>query len=403
MRDLLAESNSERARATSINELGRLHQRRDLADTAIMHGWSLDLFQQSLMQEIAPERRASTAVGLTARETQQYSILRMLGHLSTHPHARGGLELEASQAVAKAIGREPTPGGFFVPLEVLQRDLTVSGSAGVLVSSNIVPGSFTGALYSRSVVRRMGATFLPGLKGNLPLPKQKNTGTAYWLGTEATQITAGDQTFGTVNMTPHHVGALTRISAQLANQSTPEAESVVMTDLSTVVALAVDKAAMQGPGVSGQPLGIIGTTGIHTVTGTSLDYAKCLEFQSDLLGSNAMVNPTTCGYATTTAVAKLLAGRQRFTGSDATLWQGNLADGEIAGMRAMSSEQLPTGHMIFGDWSQLVVADWGVLELATDPFSGNNFTERKITVRAWYMVDTGVRHEESFSVATAVT
>jgi len=40
-----------------------------------------------------------------------------------------------------------------------------------------------------------------------------------------------------------------------------------------------------------------------------------------------------------------------------------MAEGAILGFKAMSSAQMPAGDMIFGDWSQLVIAEWGVLEL----------------------------------------
>lgn len=309
--------------------------------------------------------------------------------------------MEASRAVAKQIGREPSPGGIFVPLEIQQRDLTatMAGAGGYLVGGKAPPGSFIEALRARSVVRRIGATIIGGLRENAPIPRQSNTSTAQWLTGEATTITASEQSFGEVVLAPKTIGALTILSAQLAQQS-PSAEAIVQADLGASVALGMDAAAIYGAGTLGEPLGIINTSGIGTVSGTSLAYAGCLEFQSDVL-ANAMRNRDTLGYVTTTAIAKLLASRQRFTGSDATLWEGNLADGTIAGLPAMSSEQIPAGHMLFGDWSQLLIGEWGIVEVVTDPFT--YFATRRIQVRAMYTVDIGLRHEQSFSVATAVT
>ena len=45
---------------------------------------------------------------------------------------------------------------------------------------------------------------------------------------------------------------------------------LVMNDLSKVVALALDGAAINGSGASGQPLGILNTSSIGAVSGTSL-------------------------------------------------------------------------------------------------------------------------------------
>lgn len=400
MRDFHADAAGERARATMINELGRFYRRRDIADVAVMQGWPIEQFRKELLREVAPEHRPHCAVGLTESEVAQYSLLRMISHMGTNPTPKTQtLELEASRAVAKQIGRDPSPGAFFVPLEIQQRDLTTT-SAGSLVGSSH-GNSFIEALRTRMVIRRMGAQTLSGLRDNLPLPRQTNTGTAYWLTTEGSAPTDSNQSFGEIAMTPKTIAAHTKISGQLAAQSSPSAEALVQTDLAAVVARGMDTAAINGSGASGQPMGLLLTPSIGTVTGTSLDYADLIEFQSDILASNAMINPGTLGYVSTTAIAKLLAGRQRFTGSDAVLWEGNLADGTMAGLPAMSTEQLPAGHLIFGDWSQFIVGEWGVLELATDPFT--NFQTRKIGIRCFYTVDIGIRHAESFSVATAVT
>jgi len=41
--------------------------------------------------------------------------------------------------------------------------------------------------------------------------------------------------------------------------------------------------------------------------------------------------------------AKVLAGRQRFTGTYSPIWQGGLRDGSIGGVPAASSTVIPTG------------------------------------------------------------
>ena len=396
----------ERARAISINELGRLHQRQDLASLAIYQGWSFERFKSELIKEISPpERRPLTEVGLSKKEIELYSISRALYQISSDPVGlKAGLEREASDAVAKALNSAATQRGFFVPYEVQGRDLTVAtaGAGGYLVATEHPEGSFIQALYKRMIIRSLGATILSGLRGNATMPRQSGVGVGYWLSTESTSITQADQTFGELGLTPKTVGAFTKISRQLLLQSSPSIETVLLSDLGSVLRVAIETAALSGSGASGQPLGIIGTSGIGEVTGTSLAWDDILEFQSDLLAANALINAGTCGYVTTTAVAALLSNRQGF-GSTDRMWKGNLLDGTLADFQAKSTEQIPAGNMIFGDWSQLVIGEWGVLEIASDPFSGNNFREAKISVRAFYTVDVGVRNKLSFSLATGIT
>jgi HK97 family phage major capsid protein len=169
--------------------------------------------------------------------------------------------------------------------------------------------------------------------------------------------------------------------------------------LAASVALAPDLAVLNGSGSAGQPTGIIGTSGVGSTTATTVDYGKVLDFQSDIAAANVM--PVAGGYVTTSAVSKILMTKQRFSSTDTPLWDGTMWDGRMAGFRAMSSEQIPSGHMIFGDWTKVVVGEWGVLEDNVNTFA--NFQAGIIGVRAMYTMDVGVRYAGAFSVSTSVT
>lgn len=174
-----------------------------------------------------------------------------------------------------------------------------------------------------------------------------------------------------------------------------------MSDLAAVVASALDLAGINGSGANGQPLGILQTSGIGTFSGTTLALAALSEAQQDILEANALLNPLTLGYATTPAVAKLLKNRQRFTSTDSPLWAGPLHDGEIEGVRSTSSKQIPTDTMLYGDWSQLLVPEWGALAVELNPYA--NFQAGIIGVRALSSCDVVLRHAASFTVATSIT
>ena len=280
-----------------------------------------------------------------------------------------------------------------------KRDLgAASGSAGGYLVGT-ANQSFIELLRNRSVAFNMGARSLSGLTGNVTIPRQTGAGTAYWLANETTAATESQQTFGQLSLTPKTVGAYTEISRQLALQSSPDAEGLVNADLAAVVALAVDTAVLNGSGASGQPTGIINTAGIGSVTGTSIAYAGILEFQTDTAGSNALFGSS--GYVTTPAVAALLMQRVKFTSTASPIWEGNVLDGSITGLRAMASNQLPSANLLFGAFDQVIVGEWGVLEVEVNPYA--NFAAGIMGVRAMYSVDVGVRYAAAFSLATSVT
>ena len=59
---------------------------------------------------------------------------------------------------------------------------------------------------------------------------------------------------------------------------------------------------------------------------------------------------------------------------------------------------MPTANMLFGDWSQVVVGEWGVLELALNPYQ--NFNAALFALRAIYSVDILVRYPQAFALST---
>lgn len=374
----------------------------ELAMKSIQAGHTVEQFQAEVLRTMVSAPLATPNVGLTPKEAQRYSILRAVRALVDRDWKGAGFEREVHEAICKRGGIAESPnGGFFVPYEVQKRDMTVgtANAGGYLVATDNLAANFIDLLRNRALLGRLGATMLTGLQGNVTIPKQTAGGTAYWLSTEATAITESQLTLGQLALTPKNIGAYTEISRQLMMQSSPAADSLVMNDLARVLALGIDLAGLEGSGASGQPTGISNTAGIGAVTGTSLAYAGILEFQSDVAASNALA--ANCAYITTPAVAALLAQRQRFSSTDTPLWEGNLLDGKMSGFTAASTLQLTAASMMFGDFSQVVIGEWGQLEIALNPYA--NFTAAISGIRAIQTVDVGVRIAGAFSRSTSIT
>lgn len=405
---------AERRRKDEIMALADLAGQRELGITLVLEGATVPQAREKILAARGapkPTQAPASHLGMSERETQRYSMFRALRAVANNDWSDAGLELEAHKELVKRLGEQKsaTKRSFYVPMEVQARvpalaglrDLSAgTGSAGgfLVATQNM---SFIEQLRGRSVTMAMGATRLTGLVGNVTVPRQSAPATAYWLANETTAATESQQTFQQLSLTPKNVAAYTEISRQLMLQSDPSAEMLVMNDLAAVVALAVDAAALNGSGASGQPLGIISTSGVGSVSGTSLAYAGVIEFQTDVIGANALVNAGAGGYVTTPAVAGLLMARSRFSNTDTPLWDGSVLDARMAGFRAMSSTQVPAATAIFGDWSQLVIGEWGALEVEVNPYA--NFAAGIYGIRAFYTVDVAVRYAASFSVASSIT
>jgi len=371
----------------------------------------IDQIAASRKKELKPV----SEIGLDHKETRRFNMSRAILAIADNNWSKAGFELECTQEIAKRLGKEPEARNFFVPYEVQQhrmsvpseftryslqkRDLTVgtTTAGGFLVETANV--GFIELLRNMSVLYRMGATPLSGLVGNVTIPRQSAAATAFWLATEATAITESQQTFEQVPLSPKTIGGYTEISRRLLLQSDPSAEGIVRSDLAQVLALEIDAKAINGDGTGGAPTGILSTSGIGSVTGTSLAYAGIIEFQTDTFAANALMGSS--GYITTAAVAGLLKARVKFTSTASPLWDGRLDGAIVDGYPAMASNQMPAATMIFGAFSEVIIGEWGTLEVEVNPYA--NFTAGIVGVRAMASVDVGVRHPAAFSAASVIT
>ena len=395
---------AEQKRAAEIIAIGEQFALQGMAAEALRAGEPVDAFRSKVMEKLAsrPLPNPTAEVGLSGGEKQRYSVLRALRALVDKDWTNAGFERECHQAILKRAGIAEAPNnGFYVPYEIQQRDMTATtgNAGGYVVATDNLAGSFIDLLRNRAVVAQLGATMMTGLVGNVTIPKQTAAATAYWLTNEATAITESQMTLGQLALSPKNVGAYTELSRQLMLQSSPAADALVMNDLARVLALAIDLAALEGSGASGQPTGISQTAGIGSVTGTSIDYAKVLEFQTDVAGGNALA--ANCAYVTTPAVASLLKQRVAFSSTASPLWEGGILDGNLQGFRAVATNSVTAASMVFGDFSQVVIGEWGMLELALNPYA--NFAAAISGIRAIQTVDIGIRQAGAFSRATSIT
>jgi HK97 family phage major capsid protein len=368
------------------------------------------------IQEQRSQRNPQSAakLGLGEGETNRYSLMNAIRATADKNWSNAGFELECSRAVAQKLNTVSDPNKFYVPYEVQQRQLPRRGTPGrrdltagtTTAGGFLVPTqnvSFIEQLRNSTIAYQMGARRLTVDGPNVTVPRQTAAATAVWLATEASTITESQQTFGQMSLSPKTVGAYTEISRQLMLQSSPDAESIVTADLAAVAGLAIDVGVLRGSGASGEPLGIVNTAGIGSVSGTNFltaanTFDRVLEFQSDVATAN--IRPNSGGYVTTPGVAKSLMQIVKFSSTASPLWEGNLYDGTMAGYPCMSSNQMTAASMIYGDWDQVVIAEWGVLQVEVNPYA--NFQAGIIGVRAIVSVDVGLRYAAAFSLASSI-
>lgn len=332
-------------------------------------------------------------IGLTRKETQQFSIVRAARAFLARDWKGAGFELECSRAVTERLGRQPK--GFFVPLEV-QRAMTAGNAAtgGYLVGTEHRADMFIESLRANAVAFLAGVRSMTGLIGNVAIPKQTSNATFSWI-TEGADASLTDLGTGSVTLTPRTIAGGVTMTRQLLQQSSPDVEMIVREDLMRGAALAIDQAVFQGSGAAGQPLGIANHGDINTVAVTtdgSPTWAEAVGFESAVAADNALGGRL--GFVTTPTVRGNMKVTAKDTGSGLFVASGN----ECNGYPINVSTQLTASTLLFGDWSQIIVGFWGVLDVKPDEAA--LAASGGLILRAFQDADVAIRHAKAFASGT---
>jgi HK97 family phage major capsid protein len=386
----------------------------EMAREFISEGKGLEEFRAAAMERLftASPVQVSAEIGLSTRETQQFNVLRAINALA-NPGDRAAqeaakFEFECSRAVSDNLRKAPQ--GFYIPMDVQKRDLTVGTAAdgGYTKQTTVMGASFIEMLRNKMYLQELGCTILSGLVGDIAIPKQSGGATAYWVA-ENTAVTESQQVLGQVPMAPKTVGTFTDISRKLLLQSSIDVQNMVYSDLATVLALALDYAGINGSGASNQPRGIINQAGIGSVAGgtngLAPTWANIVGLETAVAVGNADVGRL--GYLTTAKARGTLKTTQKATNLP-FIWENGDKPGEgiLNGYRAVATNQVPSNlvkgssgavcsAIIFGNFADALFGLWGGLDVLVDPYTGG--AAGTVRVRVLQDADFAIRRAESFA------
>jgi HK97 family phage major capsid protein/HK97 family phage prohead protease len=380
------------------------------------------------------EVAATPAIELTDKERRRYSFARAIlgraaeddGELRSALRAEvgqkgidDGFEREVEQELATRLPPHyKRRGGVLLPTFTRRWDADELHARAGLDSATATkgaelkftqPGEFLELFRNRMKLFALGARILGGLTGPVTFPKQSGAATASWVGENpGADVADSNLLLTTVGLAIKTLQGSTSFSRQLlvsALSASVDAEQLVRDDLSRVHALAIDLAGINGSGSANQPRGILNTSGIGSVAiganGGVPTFDHMVDLETAVVDANADVD--VMGYLTTPGIAGKLKKTQEFSGTNGVgVWR----DGQVNGYRAERSKQVPstltkgtsTGvchAVLFGVFSEVMVGEWGVLELITDPLRLKK--QAMIEVTSFQMVDVALRHPEALA------
>lgn len=374
-------------------------------------------------------------LGLSYEEQSKYSLTNVyraldakkLGQFTTRIKDSIGYEQEISNHIAKECGCPIGENSFYIPARDLivpfQRAPYGVGSAaigGATVQTEVKGQNLIEFLSNTAMCFRLGVQMLPGLQGNQQIPRQSGTAQTYFIGENASAITESEATFDSINLTPKIIGAYSITGPLIRVQSTIDIESFTRLELMKRIALGVDQAMINGVGSSTTIQGIIGYSGVSSVSvgpnGGAPTYDHMIQLQAALGSANAF-NFDTVAYLQnwkTRSKLQLIAALGNTMGLSIFTPSPNPAEaswlGTIAGIKAGVSNQVPSNltkgtgtnlsALIFGNWADAVFGTWNVVEIMVDPYSLAPTLQTRYVANL--IADFNLRHAASFAVMTDI-
>ena len=422
----------ERARVASIRELCATHKLPELAKTAEDNGMSIEETRAKALDAISKKPVETVSpVELDQKQQERYSLVSGIRAALTGDWSEAGYVRELSQEVERSGLKRSAERSFFVPFTALTKRATyvTSGATtgGNLVATDLYDQDFIEALRNQSKMMSLGVKALPGLVGDVAIPRRSGVSSTYYLSSETTAITQSESTFDQVTMTPKNLAALSKYSRQTLLTATPGIEELIRTDLTDCLNTAVDLGILNGAGSSGAPTGIMQTSGIGSVAigtnGGAVTIEALVDLEEQILIDNGNVSDN-MAYVTNAKVLaelkKLRAGGSA-SGDGSFLWNTDPSSigrggtpGSVNGYPLAVTNQVPSNltkgsssgvcsAVLMGDFSQTSVGFWGSgLEITVGEES-DDFAKALTSVRGIITYDVAVRHAESFAACLDIT
>jgi HK97 family phage major capsid protein len=384
----------------------------DVESTALEGQISRALKAEKIALEIASRAAGAVPTG-DGGEGKEKRKMELAYSITRHIRmAREGKDLDGIEKEIHDIGiSESRAAGVkidenatvHIPMSVLRgTGQSVSEDAGAyggfLVTDQAprVQASFTPKLF----LEALGATRLSGLQGgDVPLPVA-GAATFQWLG-ETEEIADQKVAINGPVLSPKRLGAAIPISNRLLLQTSIDVQTMVLNILRNGYENTLQLAAINGSGTGNTPRGILNTVGIFSAAHAAAPATRAMLLALQAAVENADSTEQALGFLMHPSVKYALMGTPIDAGSGRFLLENNTINGE----RTVSSSIVPSlagqRPLIYGDFSQLFIGEWGSLSLVVNPWSKLKSGQLEMVANAY--ADIAIAQPGAFAVDKFIT
>lgn len=246
-------------------------------------------------------------------------------------------------------------GQIQLPSNYEERAITVQSEGQDVVATNLM--DVMGSLKAKNVLVKAGARVLENLRGDVQFPLSSSANCS-WEG-ETTETPTSDLTFTHVKLSPKRLSCVVDVSKQFLLQDSASAEQVIREEILSAINSKLEKTVLDSEqGTNTKPEGIFYNNGAPLTEVSKFADITNLEAEVE----NANVD----GRVVYLLSAKAKAGFRNMSKSDKNLVYEN---GTIDGTESMSTSNIKDKNFAYGDFSNVVIANWGNLDLTVDPMT----------------------------------
>lgn len=296
-------------------------------------------------------------------------------------------------------------GGFNLPLSFLRAtQQTVSQDSGSYGGALVQDGAprIVDAFRPKLFLESLGATFITGLTGG-DVPLIVNSDFTMEFLAEGAALTPQKKAYAGPSLSPKRAGGAVDISNRLLMQSSVDVESMIMNGLRNGFTQLLEGAAINGGG-GAAPTGLLTYSGINqsaTVASAAATYALCLELQALIEADDA--TEKSLGYLMSPKLKAFLKQVKKDAGSGIFVF----ADGKLDGVNAIATSLVPAlasganDPLIYGDFSQMTIGQWGAINIKVDPYTQQISDSVRLTLNTH--ADMQIANPKAFAISKFLT
>jgi HK97 family phage major capsid protein len=238
-------------------------------------------------------------------------------------------------------------------------------------------------LRAKNILAQAGANFLTGLVGDLSIPVMSASNVT-WEG-ENGDAKDGAGSFTEVKLSPKRLTAYVDVSKQFLIQDSNDAEAKLKNDIVAAINSKLESTILSNySGSTTQPAGIFATV---PYTGTTTTFAGIADLGVKLDDANVLGEKV---YVLSNSAKAKFRTTSKGTGNVGFILEG----GEIDGEKTVSSSNVMKNGLIYGDFSNLSIGQWGGIDLVVDPYTQASKGMVRLVINAYF--DAKVVRPEAF-------